>query len=76
MQTGFLRDIGKCTVAVVVVQVIPVNPSHEQIQIAIIVVVAHGNAVREAGASESGSLSDVLEIPFAVVFKQSVGVFG
>ena len=43
---------------------------------AVVVVVAHGNADIEAGACEAGLFGDIGEDAIAVVAKKTVGVFG
>jgi hypothetical protein len=53
-----------------------VNAANEQVQMAVVVVIADGDAVREAGARKSRSLGNVPEISFAIVFEEPIRVFG
>src|SRR5271157_1129167 len=53
-----------------------VNAADEEIQMPVVVVIANGDAVREAGAGKPRFLGNVPKIPFAIVFEEPIRIFG
>ena len=52
------------------------NAANEQVQMAVVVVIADGDAVREAGAGKPRFLGNVPEIPSAIVFEEPIRILG
>src|SRR5579864_8578008 len=69
-QTGFVADVGKGAIAVVVIQNRPAVSGHEKIGISIVVIVAHGDAHSESIRRDAGFLGYVGECAIAVVLVQ------
>jgi hypothetical protein len=74
LSPAFGRDVGERSVAVVVVERVAVHAAHEDVLVAVVVVVADGDAGVVAGARQAGLRGDVLEVALAVVLEQAVGV--
>ena len=67
---GFVGDVGKCAVAVVVVQNIFTEVADEQIVVPIIVVVADADALSPSVMDKSGLRSNVGKSSIAIVFEK------
>src|SRR5262249_29762827 len=70
---GFLGDVGKGAVAVIVIENVPAPIRYEQIVEAVVIVVAYAAALAPAGVSQAGLCGDVGERSVAVVVKQVAG---
>src|SRR5271169_3915545 len=69
----FCGDIGKCPVAVILVESILPVISNEDIFESIVVVVCDGNSARPAGASQASIFRNIGEGPIPVVPIETVG---
>ena len=76
VEAGFLRDVGECAVAVVVVERVAVNSGDEEIGMTVVVVVADGDSNVEAGALQARLFGDVGKDAVAIVAEEAIGVFG
>ena len=70
---GFFADIGESAVAVVVVENIFAEISHEEIVEAVVVVIADADSLAPAGMQEPGFLGDVGEGAVAIVSEKMIG---
>src|SRR5262249_11299146 len=68
--------IGECPVAAVVVEADAVDAAHEEVLVAVIVVIPNGDAVVESFAGEPGLGGDVLEAALPVAFEEAVRILG
>src|ERR1035441_4939525 len=75
VQSRFRRDIGGRAVAVVVIQGVAVNARDKQVGVAIVVVIAGGNADVKAGTGQPGGIGNIGKDAFAVVSEQTVSIF-
>jgi len=74
METGFVSDIRKCAVAVVVKQDVVSPEAAEKIIPAVVVVVAHADARLPAGARQTGLFRDIGEGAIAIIlYRWEVG---
>ena len=73
---GLRGDISERAVAVVVVERVVVDARHEEIRIAVVIVIAYGDAAVEAAAGQSRGLCHVGEHAVAIVAEKAVAVFG
>jgi len=75
VQSRLVRDVLEGAVAFVVVEPVAVHAGDENVLEAVVVVVADGDSVVEAGAGEARAFGDVFEVAVAVVLEEAVGVF-
>ena len=74
-EPGFLRDVGEGAVAVVVIERALVHARHEDVRVAVVIVIAHGNACVESAARQTGGIGDIGEDAVSVVTKEPVPIF-
>ena len=74
-EAGFLGDIGERAVPVVVIERVVINAADEDIFVAVVVVVANGDAGIVTSSREARLRRDVSEVAGAVVLEQAVRVF-
>src|SRR5258708_18499202 len=75
-QSGLLRDIGERAVSIVAVEHVLSPIRHEQIDAAIVVVVADRDALAPSGPSQSGGIGDIGECAVALVTVEAVWGLG
>ncbi len=66
-QTGLLRHIGECSVAIVVIENVLAPVGHQQVRESVVVVVAGAAALRPAGSREARAQGHITESSVAVV---------
>ena len=71
-QAGLSGHVGKRSVAVVVIEAILAKVGNEKVFIAVIIEVAHANAVSPAGIHQSRFLRNIRECAVAIVPIQAV----
>jgi len=75
VEAGLVCHVLEGAVALVVVEPVAVHAGDEDVLEAVVVVVADGDAVVEAGAGEACAFGDVFEVAVAVILEKAVGVF-
>ena len=73
LQTGFLRDVGERTIAVVVIQNRLSPVGHGQIKISVVVVIAHARALSPTRVREAGFGGDVCERAVVIIVVEMRG---
>src|SRR5947209_14655152 len=76
IEAGFLCDVGECTVAVVVVERVAMDAGDKDIRMAVVIVIADGEADIVTGAGQTGSVGYVREDAIAIVAKKPIAVLG
>jgi hypothetical protein len=72
IEARLVGDVCKCTVPVVVIERIPMDSGDEQVGIAIVIVVAHGDAVVVSSAGQVGLFGYIGKDTVAVVAKEPI----
>ncbi len=68
---GLFRDVGECSIAVVAIQRAIAPVAHEQIFVAVVVVVAGADALPPSGARHAGFQRDIGERAVPIVLVQT-----
>ena len=75
-KASLFRHVGKGAVAVVVIKSVAIDPGHEDVVVAVVIVVTDGNADIEAGAFQSDLFRHVGKGTVAIVVEEAVPIFG
>src|SRR5581483_3362210 len=70
--SGFFGDIGKCSVAVVVIKGAIAPVGDKQVVVTVVIVIAYANALPPAGARKTGLDSDIRKSTVSIVLVESI----